>query len=104
MEIRFEKTRCYCSVRHKTFGVSRGSLFYRLKTEPATALLVISLLAYGCPIQAIAARLDRTPWTMEELFNFKVPSPRWTPAQTSGATFSANIVTGRAMASLTTIY
>jgi hypothetical protein len=35
--------------------VTKGSIFYRLKTEPMTVLLVISLLAYGCPVQAIVA-------------------------------------------------
>jgi hypothetical protein len=35
--------------------VTKGSIFYRLKTEPGTVLLVLTLLTYGCPVQAIVA-------------------------------------------------
>ncbi len=48
-----KEKRCYCSVCQQTFSVTKGSIFYRLKTEPQTVLLVIALLAYGCPVQAI---------------------------------------------------
>jgi transposase-like protein len=47
--------RCYCKVCEQTFSVTKGSIFYRLKTEPQTVLLVVTLLAYGCPVQAIVA-------------------------------------------------
>jgi transposase-like protein len=40
-------------VCHATFSVTKGSLFYRLKTDAQTVMLVISLLAYGCPLPAI---------------------------------------------------
>jgi hypothetical protein len=33
--------------------VTKGTLFYRLRTEPAVVMCVIVLLAYGCPLQAI---------------------------------------------------
>lgn len=33
--------------------MSKGSIFYRLKTAPQTVILVLTLLAYGCPVQAI---------------------------------------------------
>jgi hypothetical protein len=42
-----------CSVCDKTFSVSKGSIFYRLKTAPQTVILVLTLLAYGCPVAAI---------------------------------------------------
>jgi len=48
-----KEKRCNCCVCEKTFSVSKGSIFYRLKTEPRTVIMVLSLLAYGCPIQAI---------------------------------------------------
>jgi hypothetical protein len=33
--------------------VSKGTIFYRLKTDPQVVILVLTLLAYGCPLQAI---------------------------------------------------
>jgi len=45
--------RYMCSVCHRTFSVTKGSLFYRLRSDPQVVLLVISLLAYGCPLPAI---------------------------------------------------
>lgn len=48
-----KEKRCQCAVCEKTFSASKGSIFYRLKTEPQRVILVLTLLAYGCPIQAI---------------------------------------------------
>lgn len=49
-----EKTKRYiCHVCEQTFSANKGTLFYRLRTDPKTVLLVIALLVYGCPIQAI---------------------------------------------------
>lgn len=45
--------RCCCTVCGKTFAVSKGTLFYRLHTDPKIVMCVIVLLAYGCPLQAI---------------------------------------------------
>ena len=45
--------RYVCSVCHQTFSVTKGSMFYRLRSDPQVVLLVISLLAYGCPLPAI---------------------------------------------------
>ena len=47
--------RCYCSVCGQTFAVSKGTLFYCLKTDPEKVMVVIALLAHGCPIQAVVA-------------------------------------------------
>ncbi|UCG11224.1 MAG: hypothetical protein JSU72_11770 [Deltaproteobacteria bacterium] len=52
-----KEKRCYCSVCQQTFSVTKGSIFYRLKTEPQMVLWVIALLAYGCPVQAIVVAL-----------------------------------------------
>ena len=42
-----------CDVCDETFTVTKGTIFYRLRTDPKIVLQVIVLLAYGCPIQAI---------------------------------------------------
>jgi hypothetical protein len=42
-----------CEVCGKTFSASKGSIFYRLRTDPVTVMLVITLMAFGCPLQAI---------------------------------------------------
>lgn len=50
-----KEQRCYCDVCEKTFSVKKGTIFYRLKTDTVQVMLVITLLAYGCPLQAIVA-------------------------------------------------
>ena len=45
--------RYICHVCKETFSASKGTIFYRLRTDPKTVLLVITLLVYGCPIQAV---------------------------------------------------
>jgi transposase-like protein len=45
--------RCICDVCGQTFTTTKGTIFYRLRTNPETVMCVIVLLAYGCPIQAI---------------------------------------------------
>jgi len=45
--------RCICDVCGETFTTTRGTIFYRLRTNPEIVMCVIVLLAYGCPIQAI---------------------------------------------------
>ena len=47
--------RYYCDVCQETFAATKGTIFYRLKTDPLVVMLVITLLAYGCPMQAIVA-------------------------------------------------
>lgn len=48
-----QEKRCNCNVCNKTFAVTKGSIFYRLRTDPQLVMWVIVLLAYGCPVQAI---------------------------------------------------
>ena len=45
--------RCICEVCGQTFTTTTGTLFYRLRHAPELVIQVITLLAYGCPIQAI---------------------------------------------------
>ncbi len=44
-----------CEVCHKTFTETKGTPFYRLHTLQETVTMVTTLLAYGCPLQAIVA-------------------------------------------------
>ena len=54
-----EQTKRYiCHICEQTFSASKGTLFYRLRTDPKTVLLVIALLVYGCPIQAIVQAFE----------------------------------------------
>jgi transposase-like protein len=48
-----QEKRYQCEVCDKTFSVTKGSIFYRLRNDPVTVMLVITLLAFGCPLQAI---------------------------------------------------
>jgi transposase-like protein len=52
--------RFLCTACHKTFSATKGTAFYRLRTAAQTVSLVVTLLAHGCPVQAIVAafRLD----------------------------------------------
>jgi IS1 family transposase len=42
-----------CTQGHKTFTTTKGTAFYRLRTSAETGTLVVTLLAHGCPLQAI---------------------------------------------------
>src|SRR5512133_2958280 len=48
-----KEKRYFCRVCKQTFSATKGSIFYRLRTDAQTVLLVIALLAYGCPLKAI---------------------------------------------------
>lgn len=48
-----KEKRCICNVCGKSFAVTKGTLFYRLRTNPQMVMQVIVLLGYGCPLQAI---------------------------------------------------
>jgi len=50
-----KEKRYECQVCHTTFSATTGSIFYHLRTDSVTVMLVITLLAYGCPLQAIVA-------------------------------------------------
>lgn len=48
-----EEKRYICHECKETFSESKGGFFYRLRTEPKIVVLVLTLMAYGCPLQAI---------------------------------------------------
>src|SRR6266487_6791092 len=45
--------RFLCTACQKTFSATKGTAFYRLRTSAETVSLVVTLLAHGCPLQAI---------------------------------------------------
>jgi transposase-like protein len=45
--------RFLCTECHKTFSATKGTVFYRLRTSAETVSLVGTLLAHGCPLQAL---------------------------------------------------
>src|SRR5947209_1111505 len=47
--------RFLCTECHKTFSATKGTALYRLRTATETVTLVVTLLAHGCPPQAIVA-------------------------------------------------
>src|SRR3989440_430446 len=47
--------RFICHACHKTFSARTGTVFYRLRTSTETVVLIVTLLAHGCPLQAIVA-------------------------------------------------
>jgi transposase-like protein len=51
----YAERRYRCTTCKKTFAASTGTPFYRLHKEPALFVWVVTLLAYGCPTQAIVA-------------------------------------------------
>jgi transposase-like protein len=50
-----KEQRFICHACHKTFSARKGTVFYRLRTAAETVMLVVTLLAHGCPLQAIVA-------------------------------------------------
>ena len=50
-----KERRFICRVCTGTFAATKGTVFYRLRTAKEVVVMVITLLAYGCPIQAIVA-------------------------------------------------
>src|SRR5215475_3664792 len=50
-----KEQRFICHGCHKTFSATKDTVFYRLRTTAETVSLVITLLAHGCPLQAIVA-------------------------------------------------
>jgi transposase-like protein len=51
----YPQRRYRCTTCRKTFAATTGTPFYRLHTDPAIFVCVVTLLAHGCPTQAIVA-------------------------------------------------
>src|SRR5215475_11382201 len=50
-----KEQRFICHECDKTFSATTGTVFYRLRTAAETVVLIVTLLAHGCPVQAIVA-------------------------------------------------
>jgi transposase-like protein len=50
-----KEQRFICHECQKTFSATKGTVFYRLRTSAETVVIVVTLLAHGCPVQAIVA-------------------------------------------------
>jgi transposase-like protein len=50
-----KEQRYRCRTCHRTFTATQGTPYYRLRTPAEVVTLVVTLLAYGCPLQAIVA-------------------------------------------------
>src|SRR5262249_32658769 len=54
MRIHARKDRRFlCTACHKTCSATTGTAFYRLRTSAETVRRVVTLMAHGCPLQAI---------------------------------------------------
>lgn len=55
-----KEQRFICKQCYKTFPATKGTVFYRLRTAAELVVIVVTLLAHGCLLQAIVAafRLD----------------------------------------------
>jgi transposase-like protein len=52
------QSRYKCKRCGKTFTERKGTVLYRLQTKESVVVLVLALLAYGCPLQAIVRAFD----------------------------------------------
>jgi transposase-like protein len=48
-----KEQRFLCTECHKTFSATQGTALYRLRTSAETVSLVVTLMAHGCPLQAL---------------------------------------------------
>ena len=48
-----QERRCKCKTYGQTFSIRKGTALYGLKYSAEVFVVVITLLAFGCPIQAI---------------------------------------------------
>jgi transposase-like protein len=66
IQIHSQQERRYrCSLCEKTFAARRGTPFYRCRTSPDWIILVLTLIAYGCP-----------PLAIEKAFGFQARTVR----------------------------
>src|SRR5204863_4551654 len=61
-----KEQRFICHECQKTFSATKGTVFYRLRTAAETVSLVVTLLAHGCPVQAIVAAFGFDERTIAE--------------------------------------
>ncbi len=57
--------RYICHVCRRTFAASTGTAYYRLHKAGELMTLMVTLLAYGCPLQAIVVAFGLGEWTVQ---------------------------------------
>jgi len=50
-----KEQRFICHACHTTVSARKGTVFYRLRTSAETVVIIVTLLAHGCPLHAIVA-------------------------------------------------
>ena len=78
-----KEQRFICHECHKTFSATTGTVFYRLRTAAETVSLVVTLLAHGCPVQAIVAAFG---------FDERTIADWWTRSGRQGQAVHASLV------------
>jgi transposase-like protein len=53
-----KRERYKCKICQKTFGVHQGTMMEGLRKPKELIVVVVTLLAYGCPVQTIVHALD----------------------------------------------
>jgi transposase-like protein len=61
-----KERRYFCKTCSKTFSETKGTAFYYLKKQADLVVLVVTLLAHGCPIQAVVAAFGLDERTVAE--------------------------------------
>lgn len=61
-----KEKRYHCEVCEQTFTITKGTIFYRLRTDPRIVMQVIVLLANGCPVQAIVKAFELDERTVSD--------------------------------------
>lgn len=59
-----KRPRCKCTSCGHTFAYKRGTPFFGLRSDVSEIICVVTLVAYGCPIQAIVAAFERDERTI----------------------------------------
>lgn len=61
-----KERRYICSQCHRTFSATTGTAFYRLRSDWNLVTVVLTLLAHGCPLQAIVVAFQLDERTVRE--------------------------------------
>lgn len=64
-----KEKRYICTLCKKSFSATKGTPFYRLRHEEEFFLMVVTLLAFGCPVQAIVAACNLDERTIADWHN-----------------------------------
>ncbi len=54
-----KRARCKCTSFGGTFAYRWGAPFFGLRSDESEIICVVTLVAYGCPVQAIVAAFER---------------------------------------------